>query len=147
MRGYSHFSPSGEYLSKNQFANYLPTLRLAGWHYTQGIKTLRVKAEGLASIRLCRERCPVTSKDVEGRARHCKAVEGAGSHFSQFAGPWFSWLERLPVTQEVAGSSPVAPAIYLSARRFVYSSLTVHAVRRAKFPRTCSSDQFGTDES
>ena len=23
---------------------------------------------------------------------------------------WFSWLERLPVTQEAAGSSPVAPA-------------------------------------
>jgi hypothetical protein len=26
------------------------------------------------------------------------------------AGVWFSCLERLPVTQEVAGSSPVAPA-------------------------------------
>ena len=26
------------------------------------------------------------------------------------AGGEFSWLERLPVTQEVAGSSPVAPA-------------------------------------
>src|SRR5229473_8323972 len=32
---------------------------------------------GLASIRLCRERCPVTSKDVEGIARHCKTVQGA----------------------------------------------------------------------
>ena len=40
----------GEYLSKNQFANYLPALRLAGWHQTQGFKTLRVKAERLASI-------------------------------------------------------------------------------------------------
>ena len=30
--------------------------------------------------------------------------------FSQFVGAKFSWLERLPVTQEVAGSSPVAPA-------------------------------------
>ena len=27
-----------------------------------------------------------------------------------YAGAWFSWLERLPVTQEAAGSSPVAPA-------------------------------------
>jgi hypothetical protein len=32
--------------------------------------------------------------------------------FSQFAGAWFIWIERLPVTQEVAGSSPVAPAIF-----------------------------------
>jgi hypothetical protein len=30
--------------------------------------------------------------------------------FSQFAGAEFSWLDLLPVTQEVAGSSPVAPA-------------------------------------
>ena len=30
---------------------------------------------------------------------------------SRFAGAEFSWLERLPVTQEAAGSSPVAPAI------------------------------------
>ena len=29
----------GKYLSKTQFANYLPTLGLAGWHYTQGVKT------------------------------------------------------------------------------------------------------------
>jgi hypothetical protein len=28
----------------------------------------------------------------------------------RYAGAWFSWLERLPVTQEAAGSSPVAPA-------------------------------------
>ena len=44
--------PSGEYLSRKQFANYLPTLRLAGWHHTQGVNTLRVKAERLASIRV-----------------------------------------------------------------------------------------------
>src|SRR3984893_1009639 len=46
-----------------------------------GRKDPSVKAERLASIRLCRERCPVTSKDVEGSARHCKTVQGAGSHF------------------------------------------------------------------
>jgi len=40
MRGYSHFSPFGKYLSKEPFANYLPTLGLAGWHQTQGVKTL-----------------------------------------------------------------------------------------------------------
>src|SRR5260370_18014544 len=34
---------------------------------------------------LCRERCPVTSKDVEGSARHCKTVHGAGMHFCEFA--------------------------------------------------------------
>jgi hypothetical protein len=34
--------------------------------------------------------------------------------FSQFSRGWFSWLERLPVTQEVAGSSPVAPATFHS---------------------------------
>ncbi len=28
----------------------------------------------------------------------------------QVPGAQFSWLERLPLTQEVAGSSPVAPA-------------------------------------
>ena len=32
---------------------------------------------------------------------------------SRFAGAWFSWLERLPVAQEAAGSSPVAPAKFL----------------------------------
>jgi hypothetical protein len=36
--------------------------------------------------------------------------------FSQFAGAWFIWIERLPVTQEVAGSSPVAPAIFTMVR-------------------------------
>src|SRR6202521_3907272 len=28
----------------------------------------------------CRECCPVMSKDLQGSARHCKAVERAGSH-------------------------------------------------------------------
>ena len=81
-------SPFGEYLSKNQFANYLPTLRLAGWHYTRGVKTHWVKAKRQASMRLCRESCPVTSKHVQGSAKHCKAVQGAGSHFCEFAGMW-----------------------------------------------------------
>src|SRR5258708_7685624 len=81
MRRFSHFSPFREYLSKDQLADYLPTLRLVGWHHTQCVKTPRVKAERLGSIRLCRECCPVMSKDVQGSARHCKAVEGAGSHF------------------------------------------------------------------
>ena len=45
----------------------------------RGVKTLRVKAEQLASIWLCRECRPVRSKDVQGSARHCKAVEGVGS--------------------------------------------------------------------
>jgi len=83
MRLFSLF-PSGEYLSKNQFANYLPTLGLAGWHYTQGVKTLRVKAERLKLIRLYRERCRVTSKDVQGSARHCRLWKERGVIFSQF---------------------------------------------------------------
>jgi hypothetical protein len=37
IRGDSHFSSFGEYASKSRFANYLPTLGLAGWPYTQGI--------------------------------------------------------------------------------------------------------------
>jgi len=41
--------PFGEYLSKEQFANYLPTLRLAGWRYTEGVKTSRGEG-GTASI-------------------------------------------------------------------------------------------------
>jgi hypothetical protein len=47
----------------------------------RGVKTLRVKAEQLASIWLCRECRPVRSKDVQGSARHCKLAEGAGRHF------------------------------------------------------------------
>src|ERR1700693_1871814 len=53
----------------------------------RGVKTLRVKAEQLASIWLCRECRPVRSKDVQGSARHCKLAEGAGRHFwSVFGG-------------------------------------------------------------
>jgi hypothetical protein len=47
----------------------------------RGVKTLRVKAEQLASIWLCRECRPVRSKDVQGSARHCKLADGAGRHF------------------------------------------------------------------
>jgi hypothetical protein len=54
-RLFSLFPFRGISLSKNQFVNYLSTLRLAGWHYTQGVKALRVKAERPASIRRCRE--------------------------------------------------------------------------------------------
>src|SRR6266478_7608526 len=52
----------------------------------RAFKTLRVKAERLASIRHCRECCPVMSKDVQGSARDCTAVEGAGSHFWSVCG-------------------------------------------------------------
>src|SRR6266852_8987505 len=46
--------------------------------HSGGVKTLRVKAEQLASIWLCRE-CPLArSKVVQGSARHCKLAEGAG---------------------------------------------------------------------
>src|SRR5258708_13251470 len=80
-RGFS-LSPFRGSPSKNRFVNRLSTSRLAGWHYTQGVKNLQVKPERLASIRLCRERCPVTSKDVEGSARPCKTVQGPGHEFS-----------------------------------------------------------------
>jgi hypothetical protein len=56
--------------------------------HSQGVKTLRVKPERPASIRLCRERCPVTSKDgkaVQDTARLCKEREVI---FSEFAGVW-----------------------------------------------------------
>ena len=46
----------------------------------------------------------------------CEAVsEGTGGYQTiiiYMRGAQFSWLERLPVTQEAAGSSPVAPANY-----------------------------------
>jgi hypothetical protein len=50
---------------------------------------------------------------VQGTARLWKEREVI---FVQFAGALLSWLERLPVTQEVAGSSPVAPANSLTDR-------------------------------
>lgn len=42
------------------------------------------------------------------RLAHEILIFGAKVIGSRFAGAWFSWLERLPVTEEVAGSSPVA---------------------------------------
>jgi hypothetical protein len=39
--------------------------------------------------------------------------------FSQFAGAQLSWLERLPVMQEVAGSSLVAPPFFRAKIRFL----------------------------
>src|SRR6266478_3938298 len=57
------------------FANF----RIGRMALHQGVETPPVKAERLKSIRLCRECCRATSKDVQGSARHCKAVEEAGS--------------------------------------------------------------------
>ena len=59
------------------FANF----RIGRMAPLRGVKTLRVKARQLASIRLCRECRPVRSKDVHGCARNCNVVEGAGRHF------------------------------------------------------------------
>jgi hypothetical protein len=58
--------------------------------------------------------------------RRCRCIERLNAHMNHlnpafagesrevkivsFAGAYFSWLERLPGTQEAAGSSPVAPA-------------------------------------
>jgi hypothetical protein len=51
---------------------------------------------------------PLSRHGQMGRER-----EGVGGKRkkSDDAGAWFSWLEPLPITQEAAGSSPVAPAI------------------------------------
>ena len=49
------------------------------------------------------------SKDVQGSARHCKLLEEREVIFSQFWGV-VQLIRTLPVTQEVAGSRPVAPA-------------------------------------
>src|SRR6266481_1161986 len=68
----SHFSPFRGSPSKNRFVNRLSTSRLAGWHYTQGVKTLRVKPERLASIRLYSRTMPC---HVEGRGRQCKTLQ------------------------------------------------------------------------
>jgi hypothetical protein len=56
-----------------------------------------------------RSRVRVSRCHVEGTF---KAVEDTGSTWKFFLVSLRgrSWLERLPVTQEVAGSSPVAPA-------------------------------------
>jgi hypothetical protein len=50
---------------------------------------------------------------VQGRGRQCKTLQDcarSGKSFLVSLRAQFSWLERLPVTQEVAGSSPAAPA-------------------------------------
>ena len=51
---------------------------------------------------------------------------------SQFAGAELNWLERWPVTPEVAGSSPVAPAILLACifRAFLINT----AVQSSELP-------------
>jgi hypothetical protein len=49
----------------------------------RGVKTLRVKAEQLASIWLCRECRPVRSKDVQDTASLRKEREGILSQFSR----------------------------------------------------------------
>ncbi len=68
---------------------------------------------------------------VEGRGRQCKTLQDCArsgqSFFSEFAGAYFSWLERLPVTQEVAGSRPVAPANFTMCH-------AAHTARWARFP-------------
>jgi len=76
--------------------NRLSTSRLAGWHYTQGVKTLRVKPERLASISYVENDAPSrrrTWKAVQDTARLCKEREVISS---EFAGALFSWLEHLP---------------------------------------------------
>ena len=47
----------------------LRSLRLAGWHYTQGVKTLRLKTERLGWI------SRTLPYRVEGRGRQCKTLQ------------------------------------------------------------------------
>jgi hypothetical protein len=89
MRLFSFF-PLGEYLSKEQFANYLPTLGLAGWHYTQGVKTLSREGR-TASIDWAMSR--TLPCHVEAHGRQCRTLQGTARLwkeweviFSQFAG-------------------------------------------------------------
>jgi hypothetical protein len=56
--------------------------------------------------------------------------------FSQFSGAYFSWLERLPYTQEAAASSPVDPAI--SHR----SSRNIRTTGREQLKRLASGVQL-----
>jgi len=73
--------PKGErfdYLTMDEEDHYLLSAHLGpGILYVidrttlRALRPSRVKAERLASIRLCRERCPVT---LEGRGRQCKAL-------------------------------------------------------------------------
>jgi hypothetical protein len=92
--------------------------------HSGALRPVRVKAKRLASIRLCQECCPLTSKDVQGSANAASLWKERGVIFSQFWGSSFSWLERLPVTQEVAGSSPVAPANF--TKRNTHRVMSTH---------------------
>ena len=51
--------------------------------------------------------------------------------------PWCSWLTRLPVTQKIAGSSPVGTAIYFG---FIAQSVE----QRTENPRVAGSIPAGT---
>ena len=74
--------PSWEILLKKPICQLFANFRIGRMALHSGaLRPFGWKAKRLASIRLCRECCPLTSKDVQGSARRCKLVEGAGSHF------------------------------------------------------------------
>ena len=50
-------------------------------------------------------------EQLVARRAHNPKVEGS-SPFPATMVPWCSWLTRLPVTQKIAGSSPVGTAIF-----------------------------------
>src|SRR5437879_10139898 len=68
------------------------------------------------SARHCRDCWLVMSKHVQGSARQCKAVQDtasfwrSGKSFLVSFGGVVQLIRTLPVTQDVAGSRPVAPA-------------------------------------
>jgi hypothetical protein len=43
----------------------------------------------------------------------------------QVSGAQFSWLERLPVTQEVVGASPVAPAKFRKSYDYFWQEIGI----------------------
>ena len=62
-------------------------------------------------------------RELLGTTAETRARKGITSNERYKAGTWFSWLERLPVAQEAAGSSPVAPAILNCVRgntKYIY---------------------------
>src|SRR6267143_3538238 len=65
---------------------------------------------------------------VEGRARQCKTLQGCGRSGKSFLVSLRGVLQlvRTPVTQEVAGSSPVAPAKFLTPVNTRLFSLSPH---------------------
>ena len=70
-------------------------------------------AQGFESLFL-RHYIVICYRGVEqlvARRAHNPKVEGS-SPFSATMVPWCSWLTRLPVTQKIAGSSPVGTAIF-----------------------------------